>query len=135
MSKDESKGIESFDDVDEFDLESLIVEGKEDIFEDLIEVYNPSTKQTRKMRIYIKPISHYEWSKAAKATGKKSDKDLEELVCAKCLVKKEGMPVELSKIKGMQKGVITQIYEKIKIISGQITDPFEEKYLDKITDF
>lgn len=134
MSKeDESNGIENFDDISDFDLEALIVEGKKTRFEDEIELYNPKTKKTERMRIHIKPISHAEWSGAARSTGKNSQKDLEELVCAKCWLMPDGMPIELSKIKGMQKGVVTQVYEKIKIISGQLTDPFEEKYLDKIT--
>lgn len=135
MVKEESNGIESFEDIDEFDLEALIVEGKETVIEDEIELYIPSTKETKKMRIYIQPISHGEWSKAVRSTGKNSKKDLEEMVCAKSWVDKGGMPIEISKIKAMQKGVVTQVYEKIKLISGQLTDPFEEKYLNKLTDF
>jgi len=133
MVKEESKGIESFEDIDDFNLEALIVGGKETVFEDEIELYNPQTKNTKKMRIHIKPISHSEWSAAARATGKKSNKDLEELVCAQCWVQPDGMPIEISKIKAMQKGVVTQVYEKIKIISGQLTDPFEQKYLKELT--
>lgn len=135
MVKEESKGIESFDDIDDFNLEALIVEGKETVIEDEIELYNPQTKETKKMRVYLRPVSHSEWSQSVRSTGKNSKKDLEEIICSKAWLTPEGMPIELSKIKAMQKGVVTQIYEKIKIISGQLTDPFEEKYLNKITDF
>jgi hypothetical protein len=135
MVKEESKGIKEFDDIDEFDLEALIVEGKETIIEDEVEIYIPQTKKTKKMRIYLQPISHSEWSKAVRSTGKNSNKDLEEIICSKCWVGKDGMPLPLSKIKDMQKGIVTQVYEKIKLISGQLNDPFEEKYLNKITDF
>lgn len=135
MAKEETNGIESFDDIDDFNLEALIVEGKDTVIEDEIELYNPQTKKIRRMRVYMRPISHSEWSKAVRSTGKNSKKDLEEMICAKSWVDQEGMPIEISKIKAMQKGVVTQVYEKIKIISGQLTDPFEEKYLEKITDF
>lgn len=133
--KKENKGIQEFDDINDFDLEALIVEGKETIIEDEIELYNPENKETRRMRIFLRPISHSEWSTAVRSTGKNSNKDLEEIICSKAWLTPEGMPIELSKIKDMQKGVVTQVYEKIKIISGQLTDPFEEKYLNKITDF
>lgn len=135
MAKEESKGIESFEDIDDFNLEALIVEGKETVIEDEIELYNPETKETKKMRVYLRPVSHAEWSQSVRSTGKNSKKDLEEIICSKAWLTPDGMPIELSKIKAMQKGVVTQVYEKIKIISGQLTDPFEEKYLEKITDF
>jgi|GEM_PF-3625860 len=135
MSKEESKGIESFEDIDDLDLEALIVEGKEAIIEDVIEIYNIKTKSVEKRRIYLRPIPHDEWSKAVRSTGKNSKKDLEEIVCAKSWLDKDGMPYEISKIKKAPKGVVTQVYEKIKLISGQLTDPFEEKYLNKLTDF
>jgi len=135
MVKDESKGIESFEDIDDFDLEALIVEGKETIIEDEIELYIPEKKATKRMKVYLRPVSHSEWSTSVRSTGKNSKKDLEEIICSKAWLDKEGMPIPLSKIKDMQKGVVTQVYEKIKLISGQLTDPFEEKYLEKITDF
>ena len=135
MDKDEIKGIENFDDIEELDLEALIVEGKDAIIDDVVEIYNVKTKAVEKRRIHIRPISHDEWSKAVRATGKNSKKDLEEIVCAKSWLDKDGMPYELSKIKGAPKGLVTQTYEKIKLISGQLTDPFEEKYLNKLTDF
>lgn len=135
MVKEESEGIKDVADLDDFDLEALIVEGKDTIIEDEIELYNPETKETRRMRVFIKPISHSEWSQSVRSTGKNSKKDLEEIICSKAWLTPDGMPIELSKIKSMQKGVVTQVYEKIKIVSGQLTDPFEEKYLEKLTDF
>lgn len=135
MVKEESKGIENFDDIDDLDLEALIVEGKEAVIEDTIEIYNIKTKSVEKRRIHIRPIPHDEWTKAVRATGKNSQKDLEQIVCAHCWLRKDGMPYELSKIKEAPKGIVTQVYEKIKLISGQLKDPFEEKYLDKLTDF
>nr|WP_319372452.1 hypothetical protein [uncultured Methanobacterium sp.] len=131
----ENKGIESFEDIDDLDLEALIVEGKEAVIDDVIEIYNIKTKSVEKRRIHIRPIPHDEWSKAVRATGKNSKKDLEQIVCAHCWLQKDGMPYELSKIKEAPKGIVTQVYEKIKLISGQLKDPFEEKYLDKLTDF
>lgn len=131
----ENKGIGEFEDINDFELEALIVEGKEAMIEDEIELYVPETRKTKRMRIYLQPISHSEWSAAVRSTGKKSNKDLEEIVCSKCWLDKDGMPIPLSKIKAMQKGVVTQVYEKIKLISGQLSDPFEEKYLSKLTDF
>lgn len=130
-----NKGIEEFEDINDFDLEALIVEGKETIIEDEIEIYISQTKETKKMRVYLRPISHSEWSSAVRSTGKNSNKDLEEIICSKAWLTPEGMPIELSKIKAMQKGVVTQVYEKIKLISGQLNDPLEEKYLNKLTDF
>lgn len=135
MVKEESKGIENFDDIDDLDLEALIVEGKEAIIEDTIEIYNLKTKSVEKRRIYLRPIPHVEWSQAIRSTGKNSQKDLEEIVCAKSWLDKDGMPYPISKIKEAPKGIVTQVYEKIKLISGQLNDPFEEKYLNKITDF
>lgn len=133
--KEESKGIEDLGDVDDLDLEALIVEGSEAIIEDVIEIYNPKTKSVEKRRIYMRPIPHDEWSKAVRATGKNSKKDLEQIVCAKCWLRSDGMPYEVTTIKKAPKGVVTQVYEKIKVISGQLKDPFEEKYLDKLTAF
>lgn len=135
MVKEESKSIESFDDIEELDLEALIVEGKEAVIDDVVEIYDIKTKSVQKRRIHIRPIPHDEWSKAVRKTGKNSKKDLEQIICSQSWLNKDGMPYELSKIKGSPKGLVTQVYEKIKIVSGQLTDPFEEKYLDKITDF
>lgn len=135
MSKEESKGMESFDDIGDLDLEATIVEGKDAIIEDVVEIYNTKTKSVEKRRIYLRPIAHGEWSKAVRSTGKTSQKDLEQIVCAKCWLNPDGMPYEISKIKEAPKGIVTQAYEKIKLISGQLKDPLEEKYLDKLTDF
>lgn len=132
MVKDESKGMEDFKDLDEFEVEALIIEGKDARIEDKIEFYDINTKTTKKMRIYIQPYTHDEWNKAVRKTRKNERTDLEELICSKCWLDKDGMPLPLSKIKAMQKGVVTQVYEKIKIISGQLNDPFEEKYLKKL---
>lgn len=122
--------------IDEFDLEALIVEGKDANIIEEIEFFNIKSQKKARMKVNIRPISRGKWSEFVRAsTKKKSTKELEELVCAECWLDPDGMPIELSKIRKMQKGAVTAVYEKIKYISGIFNDPFEEKFIDKLANF
>ena len=127
---------EEIESLDDFDLEMLIVNGTDEPVQREIKFYNHKAKKTMKMPVYLRPVSHGIWSKATKdAIKKNSNKNIEELICSQGWVDKDGLVIPLTKIRGMQKGVVTAVYEEIKIISGQTEDRFEEKYLQKISDF
>jgi hypothetical protein len=126
--------IGQFDDVDDLDLTALIEKGRDALITRIIEYYDVDEEKKKKARVYITPISHGDWSDASRAATKtKSRKDLEELVCSLCLLKKDGSHHNLSDIQDSPKGVITAAYEQIKYISAIFSDPFEEKFLDRLS--
>ena len=131
----ENKDVEEEEEISDFNLEALIVEGTDAIIERKIEYFDTDAQKTRKMKIYVQPLAHAEWERMARLTGKKSKKSIEELVCSKGLVEPDGMEIPLSAIRRMQKGVVSSAYEEIKIVSGQTNDRFEEKFIEKISDF
>ncbi|MGB9979373.1 hypothetical protein [Methanobacterium sp.] len=126
--------IGQFEDVDDLDLGALIEKGRDALITEIVEYYDVDEQKKMRGRIYIAPISHGDWRDASSAATKnKSKRDLEELVCAKCWLKKDGSLHNLSEIQEGQKGLITAVYEKIKYISGIFSDPFEEKFLDRLS--
>lgn len=139
MAKEEETTLtkeQSIDDLplDEFELSNLIVEGNE-VIERLISYFNIKTKEERRMKVYLKPVPHTEWNKATSSVNKKSNKNIEELIVSQSLCYEDGIFVPISDIRNMQKGVISSIYEEVKIISGQFEDRMEEKFLEKLSDF
>lgn len=126
--------IGQFEDIDDLDLSALIEKGRDALIINIIEYYDIDAQKKKKAKVHITPISHGDWSDASRAATKnKSRKDLEELVCALCWLKPDGTLHELSEIKEAPKGVVTSTYEKIKYISGIFSDPFEEKFLDRLS--
>ena len=127
---DESEEIEEV--IDPFDLEALIAEGTDAILKRDIEYFSVKHNAIRRMEINIRPISHSEWERMARLTGKKDKKNIEQLICSKGWLDMDDMPIELSKIKTMEKGVVTSVYEEIKIVSGQTQDIFQDKFIQQI---
>lgn len=127
---------EELEELSDFDIEALIVEGTSAVIERKITYYDVNKQKKMRMPVYLKPLSHSTWNQITRATSKKgSNKNIEELAVHEGLVDKAGLQLQLSQIKGMQKGVVSSIYEEIKLISGQFEDKLEDKMLEKLTDF
>ena len=123
--------------LEEFDLEALILD-HEAVFDESIRFVSPTTKRVEVMPIKIMAVSHSDWNRTArKATKKGSDDNVEELIVAKGWVETEEPLsfVPLSKIRRIPRGIISQVFDKIKIVSGQFDDRLEDKLIDKLTDF
>ena len=126
---------EEDEDIDEFDLEALIVEGSDAILKRKVEYFSLKANKIRSMYVYVTPLTHSEWEQKARLTGKKTKKNIEQLICASGWVHPDGMPVELSEIRRAEKGVVTSVYEEIKLVSGQTHDTFQDAFLEKVSDF
>ena len=123
--------------VDDFDLEALIL-NHEAVFDESVRFVSQKTGRVEVMPIKIIAVSHSDWNRTTrKATRKGSDDNVEELIVAKGWVQTEE-PLELvplSKIRQMPRGIVSQVFDKIKIVSGQFDDRLEDKLIDKLTDF
>lgn len=122
----------------DFDLELLIVEGKDAIIDREVAFFNTETKKQEKMIQPLKPVQHTEWVKAEAILQKKSKqsvKDFKGAIVSKGWVKPDGTPIPLSVIRKLAEGTVDNIYEEIKIISGKFEDRTEDKLLDKLAGF
>ena len=117
-----------------FDLEKLLLEGKDAILTREIEFFDTDDGKKKKMEVYIKPLSRGERGQIDRAVAKKNTtKNIVELICAFCwCMDKKGAPMDLSIIREMPDGVAKSVSEEIKFISGDFKDRFEDKAIDKI---
>lgn len=125
------------DDILDFNLEELIVEGKNAVIERVIEFFNIETHKIQKMRIYVTPLPYSEIQSMERAIArdKKKIKDIRMMACTKAWVEPDGMPIEQSKIRQMAEGIPKAVYEEIKIVSGRIHDASEDKLIEKMAGF
>lgn len=125
--------------VRDFDLEMLIVDGKDAVLEREIDFFNLETKQQEKMSVKLKPIPHKEWIKAEailqNKRNKKEVKDFKGFLIAQSWVDNQEKEIPISTIRKLGDGTINSLYEEIKIISSHFQDRTEDKLLDKIVGF
>ena len=124
---------EEEEEIDDFDMEALIVSGTDADVERVIKYFDLKTKKIKKMRVNLKPVSHAVWENRAKQTGRKSNKSMEQMICAAGWMYPDGMPIEIEDIRKMAKGVVTSVFEEIKEVSGQTENKFEDKFIEKIS--
>lgn len=139
LDDEEIEKIEENTPLDDFDLETLIVEGTDAAIERKIDYFNPKTQKQGKMAVRLKPVSNIEWTKVEGAVSKNKNKnkiiDFRSRIVAKSLLDKNNELVPISLIYKMGKGTIGNIYEEVKIISGQFEDKTEDKIIEKMVDF
>lgn len=130
--KQEKELMEPIEDLNEFDINALIVEGIDAVIEREIQYYDFKNKKEQTMRVYVRPLSHSEWNSVAQTVSKNDNISFAERVCAEGWCDAQGIILKLSDIRKVQNGVVIAVFEEIKIVSGQFTDRTEEKFLDKL---
>ena len=122
--------------IHDFDLELLIVEGKDAIVERDVDFFNVKENQQETMTFRMKPVPHAEWVKAegamSKNKNKKTVRDFIGKIIANSLVDVNDESVPISIIRKLPGGTLKNLFEEAKIISGQFTDRTEDKLLEKI---
>lgn len=122
--------------IHDFDLELLIVEGKNAIVEREVDFFNVKKNQQEKMTFRMKPVPHVDWVKAegamSKNKNKKTVRDFIGKIVALSLLNSDDEPIPISIIRKLPGGTLKNLFEQVKIISGQFTDRTEDKLLEKI---
>lgn len=117
----------------DFDLETLTLEGKDAVIERTIEFYDIRDNKKKKMRINVRPLTKKEKTEIERRLGKKNSKlNLEELLCEKGLLDKDGMRYDINQIRKLPSGVVANIAQEIRYISGEFTDRFEDKAISTL---
>ena len=117
----------------DFDLETLTLEGKDAVIERTIEFYDIRDNKKKKMRINVRPLTKKEKTEIERRLGKKNSKlNLEELLCEKGLLDKDGMRYDINQIRKLPSGVVANIAQEIRYISGEFTDRFEDKAITEL---
>lgn len=110
--------------IEYFDFESALLEGSSDIVDRTIDIFNKEKGEMLPQKIRVRALGVGEWGKAQKKLRKlrreKSEKTFEELICEKGWIDPQGMPVPASKISKLPYGVVSQVYEEIKTVSGYV---------------
>jgi len=133
VDDEEDEELETVD----FDLEKLILEGKDAVMEREIEFFDMEDSKKKKMKVYVKPLSRGDRGDIDKAIAdnknKKGKKNIIDLICALGLCySKNGEGVGLSEIRALPDGVAKSIADEIKFISGEFTDRFEDKAIQQL---
>jgi hypothetical protein len=132
---DESEELEVLPD---FDMEKLILDGKDAVLRREVEFFDLTDSKKKRMPVYVKPLSRGERGAidkeiARKVKGKSSNKNVIDMICAFGFVMNEkGTPFNISVIREMPDGFVKNVSEEIKFISGDFKDRFEDKAIDKI---
>lgn len=133
MAKNQEKEeMEPIEDLNEFDINALIVEGTEAIIERRIRYFDLESQSEQKMKVYVKPLSHNDWNGIAQKVSKNDNISFAERVCADGWCTPKGIFIDLSQIRQVQNGVVEAVFEEIKIVSGQFEDRTQDKFLDKL---
>jgi hypothetical protein len=145
-SDDVEDEIPEVDIFEEFELEALILEGKDALIDRSIVFFSVEDQRKKKMPITISPISKKVRGQIVRKVQSKNNRStVEELTLLECLYKndkpmkdvkvtlKDGKTLEgIELIRAMPDGVVDSIYEEVKQISSLFTDRFEDKAIDKV---
>lgn len=112
MTNNDDIGLE----IDEFDLESLIVDGVEAKIPIVIEF--PRNGQTVKASAMIRPLTNYEWNNATRLSraGETTTNEVE--LVKQALYTKDGKEFPEELVEKIPAGVIVELVKEIAKVSG-----------------